>query len=148
MSYLFIEKGQVKYQNQRIGSRKFATRPKYCPKEESYISNLESLIPQKLALHYATNQSSFNKNDGSTLRASTPPSSCEEMPGYDNSTEFIWFKTKAPKRSKLYSANFRQNQVRLIYIIVKLNFKSIAVSVYRDILFITILSPRYADNFF
>jgi len=47
----------------------------------SRISILESLLSPKLS--YATNQSS-NKNDGPTPRASTPPSSCEELTGYPN----------------------------------------------------------------
>ncbi len=50
---------------------------------KSQISNVEPLLPLKLASNYETTQS-LNKNEGPTSRAPTPPSSCEELTGYTN----------------------------------------------------------------
>lgn len=93
----------------------------------SRISNLESLLSPKLS--YATNQTS-NKNDGPTPRASTPPSSCEEMTGYPNYVGLDGIHLVQNKVTKKIEAVFCQFSTRpgktCIY-----NF--IFVSSYRDI---------------
>jgi len=73
----------------------------------SQISNLESLLPPKSASYYATNQS-LNKNDGPRPRATTPPSSCEEMPGYVNFKEMDVIHLVQNKDTKKIEAVFCQ----------------------------------------
>ena len=74
---------------------------------KSHVSNLESILPPKMASYNATNQSS-NKNERPAPIATTPPSSCEELTGYANSANMDGIHLVQNKVTKKIEAVFCQ----------------------------------------